>query len=309
MKGLENAGHTCFFNAALQCLVYCPNMTNYFLAGDVSRDINPKLKGAPALANAYAAFVQDYWTTEGTVADPSAVYAAFTKTCKGFTPKRQHDAHEALVCVLEKLHDGLSRLKPGDVSVVGCLDDASKKAWKDALKNTASVVSEVFMGLVETRVHGEGYDNTTHDVFSCLSLPATGPSLASCIEKHMSCERLDDFKVDGKSIPVDLTRKFTYLPRILVVHLKRFDGWEKVDKFIDYQAELDLGDYCVDGCTHHYQLFAVCLHRGSIDDGHYTACAEVKGRWYMMDDASVVPLANINDIIQRDAYVLLYKRL
>lgn len=311
MKGLANKGHTCYFNAALQCLAYCPNMSNYFLSGRAAEDANPKLKGASALAAAYADFVRDYWTVEGAAADPSAVYAAFVKACRGFTPSRQHDAHEAMVCLLDKLHDGLSRFKPGDVSAVFAksMTDTGRKAWRDRLRGAASVVSEVFTGQIEAHVQGDGYSSVTYDHFTCLSLAVSGASLAACMQRHMASEPLSDFKVDGNATAVQLSKRFTYLPRILVIHLKRFDGSDKIDKFIDYPAELDLGAFACPGCEHHYQLFAVCLHRGTADDGHYTTCGEVKGRWYAMDDEAVAHMPNINDIIQRDAYVLLYKRL
>ena len=38
-------------------------------------------------------------------------------------------------------------------------------------------------------------------------------------------------------------------------------------------------------------------------------CAEVQGRWFALDDASARPMPDVNDVIQRDAYMLLYKRL
>jgi ubiquitin C-terminal hydrolase len=159
------------------------------------------------------------------------------------------------------------------------------------------------------RVEGSGYSSVTHEHFTSLSLAITdSTSLAQCLQRHLACEDLTDFRIDGKVVPASLTKRFTYLPRILIIHLKRFDDTDKLDKFIDYSSELDLGAFSV-VADHHYQLFGVCLHRGDMEQGHYVACCEVKGHWYYMDDDSVAKMTNINDIIQRDAYVLLYKRL
>ena len=309
MKGLPNAGQTCYFNAAVQCLVYSPNMTNYFLAGCATADLNAKKKGSSTLAGAYAAFVHDYWTAEGAEADASDVFAAFTKACKGFAPDQQHDAHEAMMSLLDKLHDGLSKLKPGELAVAD-RPEVRRKPWLDGLKGACSVVSEVFRGQVEAEIVAPGYTSVSHDHFTCLSLAVNdAASLSQCLQRHMAPERLTDFKVDGNVIEATMTKRFTYLPRVLVVHLKRFDGSDKIDRFIDYQSELDLGPFATPECQRYYQLFAVCLHRGTTDDGHYCAMCEVKGRWYLLDDDAVAPMSNVNDIIQKDAYMLLYKRL
>jgi len=310
MRGLANLGQTCYFNAALQCLLYSPNMTNYFLAGVPSQDVCVKRKGASTLATRLSDFVRQYWSGADGSMDTSELYGTFCKVCKGFGPEEQHDAHEAMVCMLDKVHEGLSRLKPPNGMDVASRPEVQRKPWVESLRGACSVVSEVYRGQMETCVQATGYTRVSHDHFTCLSLAVNDcTSLAQCFQKFMAPESISDFKVDDTVMDAVLTKRFTYLPRILLVHLKRFDGNTKVDKFIDYPSELDLSTYVAPGCEHHYQLFAVCLHRGSIDNGHYTACCEVKGRWHMLDDESVGVLGNINDIIQRDAYVLLYKRL
>lgn len=310
MRGLCNGGQTCYFNAALQYLAYCPNLSNYFLAGSETASMTrPKLAGAVAVE--YADFVRGYWTKEGGAPlDPSALHAAFTRACKQFKPGQQHDAHEAIECLLQKLHEALSRLKPGAASVALC-PGVDKDAWVANLANKASVVSEVFVGQVRACVTGKGYSCVTHDHFTCLTLAIhNSTSLTQCIQRHMAPEQLEDYRVDGALVPVQIAKSFTYLPRILLVHMKRFDNQgAKIDKFINYPAELDLSEYACPGCKPHFQLFAVCLHRGTANDGHYTACGEVKGNWFSIDDQTVTPMPDINNIIQRDAYMLAYKRL
>lgn len=314
MKGIPNAGSTCYFNAALQCIAYSPNLANYFLSGRAEEDARPKKKLASTLALALARFVRDYWTVQSAEgsADASEVYAAFTRACRGFAPHSQHDAHEAFVRMLEKVHDGLSRLKPGAHGVCH-RPEVRANPWTESLDGAHSVVSEVFRGQVEVVVEAEGYTNVSHDHFTCLSLALTNcSSLTQCLTAHLAPEVVDDFKQGDATMQACVKKRFTYLPRILVIHLKRFDGFDraaKVSRFIDYPSELDLGALCVPGCEHHYQLFGVCLHHGTMDDGHYTVCCEVKGQWSIMDDDRVEQLKNINDIIQRDAYMLLYKRL
>lgn len=312
MKGLPNAGQTCYLNAALQCLVFCPGLTNYLLGSHEPGAINAKKKLACALATEYAAFVRAYWTLDPqtTLCDPAGVRAAFVKCCKGFASDEQHDAHEALMSLLDKLHDGMSKLKPGDLGVA-VMPTVRAKPWTEALKNAHSAVSEVFRGQMEVTVQAPGYTSVSYDHFTCIPLAITDcSSVKQCLQHHMADETLDNYKVDDATIvTATLQKRFTYLPRVLILQLKRFDGDGKIGRFVDYPAELDLGEYVVPECPHHYALFGVCLHHGAATDGHYSAMCEVHGQWYMMDDESVAPLNDINHIIQKDAYVLLYKRL
>lgn len=309
MKGLPNANNTCYFNAMVQCLAYSPNLANYLMHATVDQDTCAKKKGACALSLALARFVCDYWTAPGDDADPTELFAAFQKACRGFPRGQQHDAHEAMVCVLDKVHDGLSKLKPGSDGV-SARPEVRRQPWLDGLKGACSVVSEVFRGQVETRVEAPGYSSVSHDHFTCLSMAVTEcASLAQCFASYMAAEDVQDFKVDDRVVGARVTKTFTHLPRVLIVHLKRFDGTAKIDRFVDYTMEMDLVQYALPGCEHHYQLFGVCLHRGSVENGHYTACCEVKGRWYHMDDDTCTPMKDINHIIQRDAYVLMYKRM
>lgn len=308
MKGLANDGQLCYFNAALQCLAFCPNMTNYFLSPSWKADLHPKRKVASAFCAEYAAFVRAYWTEQCDQADAQAVYLAFTRACRAFPAARQHDAHEAMVFFLDKLHDGLCKMKPHGFQAARhpCVNRA---AWEQSC-SPASVVSEVFMGQIESRISGETYTSTAHDHFTTLSLAvADMTTLLQCIHKFMAPETVTDFRAESSTQTVRVHKQFTYLPRILIIHLKRFDAARKIDRFIDYASELDLGGFCASGCDHHYQLFAVCLHRGDTEGGHYSACAEARNRWFFMDDAHVETMKDINYIIQKDAYVLLYKRL
>lgn len=315
MKGFLNLGQTCYFNAAVQCLVFAPNCTNYLLEGAETNDVNPKRKLAGALAHEFAQLVREYWSSgaEGDVAHVEPLFVAFCKACKGFKVGEQHDAHEAMVCMLDKIHEGLSRMKPGDLAV-SKQAGVSGSAWVSDLKSETSIVSEVFRGQVQVRVSGPGYESVTYDHFTSISLAITESSnLMACVQRFMAPETIPNYNESesGKRMTVTMYRTFTYLPRVLLVHLKRFDGkGGKVDKFVDYPFELSLGVHAPgDVVAPHYQLCAVCLHRGTADSGHYAACCEVHDKWFLLDDQLCTPLDDINHVIQRDAYILMYKRM
>ncbi|KAM4722665.1 ubiquitin carboxyl-terminal hydrolase 4 [Rhinophrynus dorsalis] len=115
------------------------------------------------------------------------------------------------------------------------------------------------------------------------------------------------------------TKKFDLwsLPKILVVHLKRFSYnryWrDKLDAVVEFPIRnLNMSEFVCDpkACPYVYDLVAVSNHYGGMGGGHYTAYAknqETK-QWYYFDDSSV-SAASEDQIVTKAAYVLFYQRL
>eukprot|EP00124_Ichthyophonus_hoferi_P000477 Ihof_evm7s18 gene=Ihof_evmTU7s18 len=91
------------------------------------------------------------------------------------------------------------------------------------------------------------------------------------------------------------TKKFDLwkLPKILVIHLKRFCDFrwyrQKLDTYVDFPLEgLDLTKYVTRNSANVlYDLHAVSNHTGELGRGHYTSCAKnkVDNSWYNFDDS------------------------
>ncbi|CAH2312516.1 ubiquitin carboxyl-terminal hydrolase 4 isoform X1 [Pelobates cultripes] len=114
------------------------------------------------------------------------------------------------------------------------------------------------------------------------------------------------------------TKKFDLwsLPKILVVHLKRFSYnryWrDKLDAVVEFPIRnLDMSEFVCDreATNYIYDLVAVSNHYGGMGGGHYTAYAKnhLNGQWYYFDDSSVSP-ASEDQIVTKAAYVLFYQR-
>ena len=302
MKGLGNEGQSCWLNATLQALLHTPALTMYFLEGLQSDDLLKKRINACAVANAYAALTQTYWRSPEPRPATKPLLAAFVKVHRSFGGGGQQDAHEALTLLLRSVHDALAKTARIDPSLVTGHDAA---AWAAYLKADGySILSEIFVGQLESVSSDDGRDRTpTYDQFWGLSLSVHDcVSVPQAIQKYLRDETIENCTV---------SKTFSYLPLVLVIHLKRFDNaTNKIDKFVDYSTELDLTS-CVRGNPAHpfrYDLFAVVLHAGNASGGHYTALTEHLGRWEFADDASVRPLDSMNSIIQKDAYMLFYKK-
>lgn len=309
MKGLLNSEASCFLNAALQCLLYVPQLTNYCLSPCPSEDAQPKRVNACSLASEYVALVKAYWTqpADGPL-DPEPVRAALAKVSRTLANRRQqHDAHEAMMAVLQGLHAAFAKTAPVGESLAEQRVDLP--AWRQHNKNNYSILTEIFQGQICTAVDGEGYASQTHEHFWDVSLAVDGStaSVATALARHLETQSVDGYKHGDAYIGVSVSRTITYAPLVLIIHLKRFDNRrKKIDKFVDYSVKLAVPTR--QGPAP-YSLCAVCMHGGDAGSGHYAAMCEAHGQWFYVDDATSRPIDDLNTLIQRDAYVLVYRKL
>jgi len=296
MPGFSNDGNACWFNAATQILLHVPPLTNYALADALfEEDLYKKRINACAMASAFAALARTYWKQPGggegglKTALPASLPASLSASLSAFRSsflklkksmagsKTQHDAHEALLAVIEHLHAALS--KPA-AAAPSSLNDPAAAAWAAYTRGQGySLLVDMFA--MQTREVIGGKDVYDHRWGASLPL---GGGLTSVTQGLQ-----------------DLQTTVTHAPRILAVHLTRFDAsGTKIDRFVNYTLDVDFA-------AKKYELFAVLLHSGSARDGHYAALVQHRGAWTFANDDAVTPLTNINDVIQKDAYVLMYK--
>ncbi|XP_007425865.1 ubiquitin carboxyl-terminal hydrolase 4 [Python bivittatus] len=149
----------------------------------------------------------------------------------------------------------------------------------------------------------------------------TAVALRECIELFTTMETLgehDPWYCPNCKKHQQATKKFDLwsLPRILVVHLKRFSYnryWrDKLDTVVEFPIrDLNMSEFVCDPAAspYVYDLIAVSNHYGGMGVGHYTAYAKnkINGKWYYFDDNSVSP-ASEEQIVTKAAYVLFYQR-
>jgi ubiquitin carboxyl-terminal hydrolase 10 len=209
-------------------------------------------------------------------------------------------------------------------------------------------ISEAFQGVLRSSVHVPGLkDSVTLQPFMCLQLDVLRDAVKSvedALDLYMADEQLTGLTGAAGAGPQTGTRKllFDRLPRVLVLHLKRFvfslnSGaalkLRKVIKFPErleikhsYLAQqLQLEVKATDSAAaesglkrvRSYQLHAVCKHIGEhAVRGHYTSIARalpLSGAsqtpcWSAQDDGKVRQLS-LNDVLNDpDAYLLFYHR-
>ena len=112
-------------------------------------------------------------------------------------------------------------------------------------------------------------------------------------------------------VPATKKMEIYKLPKILMIHLKRFKvtGYyrEKIVSSVGFPLEsLDVSSFVIGEKPEKYDLFAVSNHYGNLFGGHYTATVKSfsSGKWYDCNDSSVSETKRISET---SAYVLFYR--
>lgn len=160
------------------------------------------------------------------------------------------------------------------------------------------------------------------ETFTPKALPKPTIQLRDCITQFTNVERLgaeDPWYCPKCKKHQQATKKFDIwsLPKVLIIHLKRFSfsrSWrDKIDTLVEFPVDnLDMSKYVLNPSQKKdrklYSLIGVANHYGGLGGGHYTACAKnfLQNQWYTFDDALVTPTTP-NSVVTRSAYVLFYK--
>lgn len=100
--------------------------------------------------------------------------------------------------------------------------------------------------------------------------------------------------------------RFSKLPPVLTIHLKRFKfigTRTKIDKEISFQSTLDMSKLSEDGPLYH--LYGVIVHKGTAGQGHYYGYIKHKGIWYEANDHKISKVSE-EQVLKQSAYMLFY---
>jgi len=148
----------------------------------------------------------------------------------------------------------------------------------------------------------------------------TTVGLSDCIQQFTTTERLgadDPWYCPRCKKHQQATKKFDLwqLPKVLIIHLKRFSYsrfWrDKLDTLVDFPlSDLNMSDFIRGPMKEgQYDLIAVANHYGGLGGGHYTAYAKNREttNWHYFDDSNVSQASEEN-VVSKAAYVLFYLR-
>ncbi|KAK2516933.1 hypothetical protein Q9966_014861 [Columba livia] len=298
--GLYNLGDTCYLNSILQCLTYTPPLANYLLSRQHSQSCEKK---GFCMMCTMEVHVEEVLSCSGSAVAPVAVVSNLPRI-GDFQFGAQEDAHEFFGCAVDAMQ-------------TACLSSSSD--WDASQGGT--VIDQVFGGLLRSRVTCWSCKavSDTYEAFRDIPLDIkTATSVTGALEDFVRPEHLggeNSYKCSKCEQRVSASKRLTIhqSSNVLTVCLKRFDPFfgRKISKVVRYPEYLDLGKYTSEaaGGPLLYSLYAVLVHEGhSCQQGHYYCFVKASdGRWYKMDDESVV-LCDIQTVLGQRAYLLFYVR-
>ncbi|KAM3327501.1 hypothetical protein P3S68_033965 [Capsicum galapagoense] len=237
--GLLNLGNTCFLNAVLQCFVHTVPLFNLLLhnahvvpcdliAGFYLICIFKELIGLSLVYEAY----------EGRSISPWILVKNLSYFTSGFYKYEQEDAHEFLLCFLNRIESRFSDI----VQQVFCIHLVSKLRCCNC-----GHYSNIYEPLIDVSLEIKDVD-----------------ILHSVLESFTRVEKLDDpeikFSCERCKVQVSIEKQLMLynVPFVAIFHLKRLqnDGSvvRKVEKHVSFPLELDLLLYTDNNQTNNFIL-------------------------------------------------------
>lgn len=357
--GLVNFGVTCYMNGTIQCLSATIDLATYFLDETWRMFVQRKnWKGSEGIMpDIFSNLIRSLWRNDAAALRPKSMRTFCGRLNPEWGVDRQQDAKEFLEFLIDCLHEDLNvhwnraalrslteqeELKRERMP----MNVVSKIEWQRYSHREHSFIADLFAGQHASRLTCAtcGNTSTTYEAFYSISveIPRSGQTrITDCLQSYCKEEMLDpgeEWNCPVCKCQREATKmiRITRLPRILVIHFKRFSGsrteaTRKVHTAVDFPLYgLDMKPYMIDTRMQtseeapdpavtppfYYDIYAVMRHIGNtLNGGHYIALARdaARGIWRRFDDDRVTDFdpakTKFNDRLQNEqAYIVFYER-
>ena len=161
MKGFDNNGNTCYFNTAVQCLLYIPVLSNLFL--------RRPYEGECEFTQCYSNLVKSYWTKGQESVNISTLLEHFRAKFPRFKSREQHDVQEAILCII------------------------------DILEVSKPEIKEWFYGKKKQEIIWPGGKSSNEETFSVHLITSYGKNMETMLLKSTDWNTIENFEDnDGK---------------------------------------------------------------------------------------------------------------
>ncbi|KAK6069608.1 ubiquitin carboxyl-terminal hydrolase 2 [Seiridium cupressi] len=331
LRGIYNAGATCYQNVVLQSFLHNPLLRNFYLSdGHHEGDCEV----SHCLSCSMDAMFQEFYAMENTNGYTAAnILSGFwiseKKAFENLVTTKEQDAHEFFQFLAEELHE-----RNGD----------GKKPETGSEHSCNCIIHQTFYGKLQRQTTCQSCGGVTDAVESFLDLSLGLDTLAQkrskkaksapvsltlqeCLDEEYiksdkceyRCRNCDSMQQARRDNSIKL------LPNTLSIQLKRFEYKQgpretkasKIETPVQFPLTLNMTPYTSRGrsaagqesqelarsCT--YDLLCVVVHVGEIDTGHYVSYCRVGDQWFAFNDHRV-ELATKSEVLNAKAYLLFY---
>jgi ubiquitin carboxyl-terminal hydrolase 8 len=331
LTGLKNVGNSCYINSCIQCL------SHTYELNDILEKKKYKLNNCPdsVLLDEWNSLRTLMWSQNCCIIPRGFIHSVQkVSALKGqisFTGHAQNDVQEFLLFIIDCLHIAMARKV--DITISGSggseKDLIAKQCYKmirDTYSTDYSDMIDLFYGIHVSTINTVD----TNDVLSAspesfcvlslsipIKIPSGDSSILDCLDEFCKKDRLEGdnawFNEKTKlKQDIDKGMQFWSLPKLLIIHLKRWDymGRKITLKVSSPLSDLDLSSY-VTGYNpddNIYDLYGICNHHGGSYGGHYTATIKTaNGSWVNFNDATVT-IIDADKVLTNNAYCLFYRK-
>lgn len=303
--GLCNLGNTCYINATIACLYFCPKF-NLFICQKSWIDNTDKL-----LINDFFELINDLWKNKQNLI-PKKFINKLKLHIKQIVIFEPNDIHEFINLFINKIHQEIAIpltlqdkeiiLNDKNIDYLQPLINNLNMNWFNNHKNEWSPFIDMFFGQSITQILC-GFCNKIHhnyEVFDniMLSIPNisnnTNINLDDCFDAYFEKEILNEWICDKckTKTPSKKSIKLYKIPDILIITIKRFNhNLEKNHTEIHVPVKLSLNKWTIKNKSS-YKLVSVAYHSGNFSNGHYYCIGCENNTWWKVDDLSCDVIKN-----------------
>ncbi|MBR1479800.1 MAG: ubiquitin carboxyl-terminal hydrolase [Alphaproteobacteria bacterium] len=319
INGLPNLGCTCYFNATMQGLHAIPSFRKLI------EGMNRTPTSAPEswfpskwLSNLFA-FIE---RKEGATYNCD-IFLKEDATALKSSPDKPKFADEMKKFVDQDAEELFA-------TIIGAIEEECKKIGKKKLFDDTMTVGTVRNMICrkckKNWISGTITPHTDIKLIVKESGEKTVQNLDSALQDSVVVEYLPEYRCDkdeggcGETECIDSKTLLKTLPKVLMVHLKRFKQLNtvfrdskdelkcsKIDSFVDYPEIWPVDS--LEG-KKDYKLVSVIQHSGTLGGGHYvTNVLGDKGEWWRADDDKAFRLGDGSFKPEQNAYILFYEQI
>ncbi len=340
--GIHNFGNSCYLNSTLQCLFHADYFINFMssinqnkinikeLEKIVPNGINNytflKYISQNKMINVFFHFSKilytinhyNYHSDNTYTIVPINFYKSIQKNFKFHG--QQQDVSELITFFIDRvLHESLQKIDifPEEYKQYNLVKNELQKY---------SPIIPIFYGIFKYITKCKECKNITnkYEPFNIINLHLTTSKnnydLDTLLDELTQKEKLygdNAFFCDKCNKKTIAFRKLSIiaLPDILIIKIVRYNAINKNNNLVNFPFQLQLKKYFLKTNNYHtqtnYNLFGIINHYGNMNGGHYIACCkdDNTSTWFLYDDTNVIKINDNNNVINKNAYILFYKKM